>query len=198
MKVTWSDETKINRIGSDGRQWTWVDKRIGVQERNITSTMKFGGGSLMAWGCFRGNQLGVLRRITGRMCAKDYITILEDSYMPSLDIFGLEPGQDDIFMQDNDPKHTAGITKKWFEENGIKLLDWPPQSPDLNPIEHLWSILKRKILAKKDPAKTINELWERSIEVWVNINPQVLINLVNSMPKRIKAVKTARGGHTKY
>lgn len=77
-KVTWSDETKINRVGSDGRNWTWVDKHVGIQERNICQTIKFGGGSLMVWGCFRGNELGVLRRIDGIMRATDYITILED------------------------------------------------------------------------------------------------------------------------
>ena len=78
---------------------------------------------MTAWYSFREIQLLVLRRITSRICAKVYNTILEGSYMPNLEIFDLSPGQDNIFMQDNDTKHTTRITKKWFEENGIKLLD---------------------------------------------------------------------------
>lgn len=77
--VTWSDESKINRLGSDGRVWSWYDKKVGITSRNIQESLKFGGGSLMIWGCFQGNKLGVLRKIEGIMKAEHYIGILEDS-----------------------------------------------------------------------------------------------------------------------
>lgn len=195
--VTWSDETKINRLGSDGRVWSWYDTKVGITSRNIQETLKFGGGSLMIWGCFQGEKLGILRKVNGIMKSDQYIDILRDSYLPSLEIFGCEPG-DTIFMQDNDPKHKAKVTMKWLQEQNIKCLDWPPQSPDLNPIENLWNILKKKIIMRTPVPQNLEELWAVTNEEWSKIDKSILRNLINSIPKRLKLVIKAKGGHIKY
>ena len=85
-----------------------------------------------------------------------------------------------------------------MEDNGINVLDWPPQSPDLTPIENLWNHTKKELPKYPRQAKGVWEIWDRVAEVWNNIDPEVCQNLIKSMPRRIQAVIKAKGGHTKY
>jgi hypothetical protein len=196
-RVLWSDETKINRIGSDGRQYVW--KRVGepLSDRLTTPTVKHGGGSMMVWGCMGWNGVGLLTEIEGKMDAKQYVEILEHSLSKSVDILEI-PEENFIFQQDNDPKHTSNRATDWFEEQDIDLLDWPAQSPDLNPIEHLWMHLKVKLNEYPTQPKGIWELWERAQLQWLFIDPEVCQKLISSMPRRLQAVIKAKGGPTKY
>lgn len=196
-RVIWSDETKINRVGSDGRQWTWKKPNEPLQDRHIRQTLKFGGGNIMLWGCMMSKGVGQCRRIVGRMTADAYISILEDGLLGSLHQWRQDVA-DVIFQQDNDPKHTARVTKEWLQNQGFHLLDWPAQSPDLNPIEHLWVEVKRSVTSTSQEIRTLDDLWSHTQESWVNIPPSVCQNLVDSMPRRIEAVIKAKGGHTKY
>ena len=196
-RVIWSDETKINRFGSDGREYIWKQKEQGLIQREVQGTVKFGGGNLMVWGCMGWNGVGHLAEVEGRMDADQYVSILEDHMLPSLEESGI-PEDEVIFQQDNDPKHTSKKAKKWMEDHSITLLDWPAQSPDISPIEHQWVHLKRE-LAKYPRAPTgVWELWQRVVEVWNAIPPEVCQNLIESMPRRLEAVIKAKGGHTKY
>ena len=83
-----------------------------------------------------------------------------------------------------------------MEDNQITLLDWPPQSPDLNPIEHLWNYIKMELTKYPRQAKVVWEIWERVAEVWGDIEPEVCQNLTRSMPRGLEAVVKAKGGHT--
>lgn len=101
-----------------------------------------------------------------------------------------------VFQQDNDPKHTAIRTRNWFIEHQVPLSEWPAQSPDLNPIENLWSILDH-ICSKRAP-NNAHELFDCIQTAWYQLDPDLLLRLVHSMPRRCRAVIDANGGMTKY
>jgi transposase len=196
-KVVWSDETKINRLGSDGRKWVWKKAGEGLSDRVVEGTLKFGGGSLMVWGCMLWQGVGYACKIDGNMDGDLYINILEEDLQASLDDYDKSVG-DIIFQQDNDPKHTCKKAQTWLKDNGFRVLSWPAQSPDLNPIEHLWNHLKRKLAGYEIAPKGMEELWERVVKDWYEIEAKVCQNLIESMPRRVAAVLKAKGGYTKY
>ncbi|KAG8963250.1 hypothetical protein FRC05_004813 [Tulasnella sp. 425] len=167
-RYVWSDETKIKRWGSDGKQYVWVRPGEGLSERTVQATLKHGGGSLMVWGAMHWTGPGQLVKIDGIMDGDLYVSILKEDLMASLEEHRVSV-DDVIFQHDNDPKHTCKKVKKFLADKGIQVLRWPAQSPDLNPIKHLWEHIKQKLNGYPTQPKGMLELWERVQEVWAAI-----------------------------
>lgn len=98
---------------------------------------------------------------------------------------------DFIFQEDNDPKHTAKVCREFLADNNITRMTWPPQSPDLNPIENLWAILNQK--AKDRHPRSDNELFDILNTEWETMDQDILKNLVASMPQRCRKVIANHG-----
>ncbi len=121
-KILWSDETKIELFGLNSKRHVW---RPGTahHQSNTVPTVKHGGGSIMLWGCFSAAGTGRLVAIEGNMNAAKYRDILDENLLQSAQ--DLRLGQRFTFQQDNDPKHTAKITKEWLHNNSVTVLEWP-------------------------------------------------------------------------
>jgi transposase len=134
----------------------------------------------------------------GGYSANSYISALEEGLLPSY-----KPGE--RFMQDNASIHTAQSTTDFLISHGIWIIDFPPYSPDLNPIEHLWWALK-KLLHQHYPHLSTRgrgqDEWDRFCEAlkdcWCRIPTSLIRRLILSMPRRIRAVEVAHGYQTKY
>jgi transposase len=192
--VLWSDETKIELFGHNDVQRVWRKKGEAFVPKNTVPTVKHGGGSIMLWGCFAANGTGELVRIDGIMDKEKYVSILEANLKKSARLLGL--GRHFWFQQDNDPKHTSALAKKWFKTNRIKVLDWPSMNPDLNPIENLWRELKLRVQARKP--KTLDQLEAFCKEEWINISPEVCERLVINYKKRLLSIINSKGHAINY
>ena len=102
-----------------------------------------------------------------------------------------------LFQHDGAPCHKANVIPNWLREQNINILGpWPGNSPDLNPIENLWSILKRRV-EKQNPTYS-DKLQALIMQEWAAISQDVAQKLIDSMPERIEEILKNRGQHCKY
>lgn len=192
-----TDETKINKRGSDGCCYCYAQPGEGLSQRTIQPTIKHGGGSTTVWGAMTMQGVGRMCFIDGIMNVEKYVKILDQHLLPTARTYKMDRTRF-VFQQDNDPKHTSAKAHNYFHDHNINVLKWPAQSPNLNPIEHLWEHLKRKLNAYLTHPTSIYELHSQIEHEWKKINPEVCKKLILSMPDRLEAVIRAKGGPTKY
>ncbi len=190
-KVLFSDESKFCiSFGTQGHR-VWRKSGEAQNPCCLKSSVKFTQ-SVMIWGAMSSAGVGPLCFLKSTVNAAIYQEILEHFMLPSADkLYG---DADFIFQQDLAPAHTAKGTKSWFNDHGVTVLDWPANSPDLNPIENLWGIVKRKM--RDTRPNNADDLKATVKETWASIPPQQCHKLITSMPCRIEAVIKAKGAPT--
>ncbi len=187
MKVNFAFHLEINRSG------VWRKSGEAQNPCCLKSSVRFPQ-SVMIWAAMSSAGVGPLCFLKSTVNAAIYQEILEHFMLPSADkLYG---DADFIFQQDLAPAHTAKGTKSWFNDHGVTVLDWPANSPDLNPIENLWGIVKRKM--RDTRPNNADDLKATVKETWASIPPQQCHKLITSMPRRIEAVIKAKGAPTKY
>ncbi len=182
----------------DGRVRILRKEHESMDPSCLVSTVQAGGGGVMVWGIFSWHTLGPLVPIEHRLNATAYLSIVADHVHPFMTT--VYPSSDGYFQQDNAPCHKAQIISDWFLEhdNEFTLLKWPPQSPDLNPIEHLWDVVEREIRIMDVQPTNLQQLRDAIMSIWIKISEVCFQHLVESMQRRITAVLKAKVDPTQY
>lgn len=203
-RVLWSDESNFTVVPSPMARKVWDHDLPGLSRRQIEPTKKFGGGHIMVWGCFSASGVGTLKRCTGTMNGDAYHNILVREVLPEMKIRTQTDKSEIVwlFQQDNASVHRAEQNKKYLkrksQEKGFKVLDWPSQSPDLNPIENIWALLKAALRKRRVRPRSPDQVWAQVQAEWALLKDEVLQNLAKSMVKRCQQVISAHGWQTGY
>ena len=197
-KVIWTDESSFE-IGKNYRQvrvWRRMDERF--LEHCLVPTFKSGRTSIMVWGAFCGDleKCQLVRMPKGKQQAVDHIEYVYEQAISGYYHHASDPSTL-ILMEDGASTHRAIVSRLWREAYGVPRMVWPAQSPDLNPIENVWRLMKAYVSNRPIPADG-DEMWVLLKEAWESVSQEFLQGLLESMPARMKAVIEAKGGPTRW
>jgi len=196
-KVMFSDEVTFSRIDDRvSRHYYKRPEEKTLRPHHMKRAKQGGGGRMMVWGCVTYYGVGDASWIQGRINSEAYIEILHDYVFSSRDWYNIDPANF-IFQHDNSSVHTAYIVRNYIRKSKIPIMEWPPNSPDLNIIETIWAYIKDRLYKYPKDAKDLNELWDRVQDIWAATPKDFIERLYKSMPAKMKAVVKSKGDHIK-
>ncbi len=156
---------------SDGRVRIWCKEHESMDPSCLVYMVQASGG-VMVWGIFSWHTLGPLVPIEHSLNTTAYLSIVADHVHPFMTT--VYPSSDGYFQQDNAQCHNTQIVSNWFLEhdNGFTLLKRPPQSPDLNSIEHLWDVVEQEICIMDVQPSNLKQLRDAIMSIWTKISEE--------------------------
>jgi transposase len=182
----------------------WVTRGPGREEeyasKNLRPTFKSRRTTVGVWSCFCGDEMGPLYMLPEgeHMTAKRYKYVLQRLFIPFYNEMRRKYGDKVVMQEDNAPWHTARIITNYLANKKVNRIVWPPQSPDLNPIENLWKHIKDLISRRRHRVRDVKDMRFALTAIWPEIDGNFLLKLCDSVPRRWKACLKNKGGATKY
>lgn len=193
--VLFTDECRATLDGPDGWSSGWLRHGCTAPER---LRRQQGGGGVMFWAGIIGKELvGPFKIPDGvKITSDSYVQFLKENFLPWFKKKTRSFKGKMIFMHDNAPSHAAKNTGAALDSMGIKkenIMEWPSSSPDLNPIENLWAILKRKVYEGGTQYASKQMLWEAIVKASKNVPAETISKLTNSVDERLIEVISRKG-----
>ncbi|GFX73518.1 transposable element Tcb1 transposase, partial [Trichonephila clavipes] len=193
-EVIFIDESRICLQHHEGRFRVWRHRGKRMLNSCVMHHHTDPAPGIMLWGSIGYHSRTPLVRIAGTLNSQRYISgMLEPVVTPYIQ--GLATA---IFQQDNARPHVASIVQRFFVNHQIKLLPWPARSPDLSPIESMWSMVAQRLIQITPPAATPDLIWIRVETTWSAVPQEHTQSLFESMPRRVTAVISNNGGYSGY
>lgn len=194
-QVLFTDESRFCYHPDSRRIRVWREVGNPARLRKAREITKYGGGSIMFWGGVHVDGKTDLVLVENTLNAVGY---RDNIVLPVVVPYLANMGPNSILQQDNARPHVARIVHEVFRENNVTTLQWPANSPDLNPIEKVWDMMKRKMIEEQDGFANAAVLQEAVQNVWQELDQDMVSNLITCMPRRCRAVIDARGGPSGY
>lgn len=194
--VLFTDECKVKLCSDDRRIRVWRRQGERFSDVCIKEIDRFGGPSVMVWaGISLQGKTELVFLNQGTVTAQRYI---DEVIRPHVIPFSQRVGPGFWLMHDNARPHTARATQTVLDDSHIRVLPWPAYSPDLNPIEHMWDQLKRRVREHEQEVHNQQQLMDALNRAWEEIPDENIRNLIESMHSRLQECENRRGGHTRY
>ncbi|GFW01329.1 transposable element Tcb2 transposase [Trichonephila clavipes] len=193
--VMFSNESRFSLQSDSRRTLKWRAPGTHYHQENAIERHRYGDAGWLVWGGIILGSRTDLHVQSVTMTSHIYRDIILEQHVR---LFRGAIGAEFLFMDDNARPHRENIVDECLQSEDITRMDWPAYSPDLNPIEHVWDMLGRRIAARQPPPTCLPELWRALLDEWCNIPQDLIDNLILSMARRCKACIASSGRHTPY
>ncbi|GFU49936.1 transposable element Tcb2 transposase [Trichonephila clavipes] len=195
-RVLFTDESRFSLSSDSHRILIWRERGSRNHPSNIIERDRYGGRGVLVWGgIMLGSRTDLHIFDAGSVNGTRYCN---EILLPYVRLFRGAMGLQFLFMDDNAPCHRTVAAEQLLESEDIERMDWPARSPDLNPIEHVWGFLGRRLAARTLPPVTIRELRLALQDEWAAMPQQLIDTLILSMGRRCETCLAVRGDHIPY